>query len=197
MIHKLSKSYRPLHRRQDFSDKYNMDYIGKLIPEEYGELKESIAKKFAEFSDFPKDAESYGLVHFDYSDGNFHVDLNNGDITLFDFDNCIYCWYMFDLAHIWTHGVGWAMGEKTAEKRMDYMNGVYFAEILKGYRSETAVSDELLKQLPLFIDMTLIEYIVDVFECAEREGEEADPEDFEDEARCLTEGIPYAGFGEE
>ena len=195
-IHRLSKSYRPVHRRQDFFDKYNPAYIGRLIPDDCAELKEAIAKKLDEFRDLPRDTESYGLVHFDYSDGNFHVDLENGNITLFDFDNCIYCWHMFDLAHIWTHGVGWAMGEETAEKRMAYMNDVYFAEIIKGYRSENTVSDEMLVQLPLFIDMTLIEYIVDVFECAGREGEEADPEDFEKETRCLIEGIPYAGFGE-
>ena len=197
VIHRLAKSYEPVQRRAEFTDKYNSEYIRALIPDEYAELKEEISARLDEYQKLPRDKESYGLVHFDYSDGNFHVDMQSGKITVFDFDNCIYCWYMFDLAHIWTHGVGWAMGEKTAEARMAYMNGIYFAEILKGYRSETAISDEMLVKLPFFIDMTLIEYIVDVFECAEREGEAADPEDFEDEARCLIRGIPYAGFGEE
>ena len=62
--------------------------------------------------------------------------------------------------------------------------------------NETAVPAELLEQLPLFIDMTLIENVVDEFECSAREGEVPDDEDIEDPARCLVNDIPYAGFGE-
>jgi hypothetical protein len=79
---------------------------------------------------------------------------------------------------------------------MEYMKR-YFETILEGYRSETEVSERLLAQLPLFIDMVLIENIVDEFECCLREGEEPDYEDIEDAAECLIHGIPYAGVGEE
>ena len=72
----------------------------------------------------------------------------------------------------------------------------YFNTVLEGYRSETNVPETLLEQLPLFIDMVLIENIVDEFECAAREGEELDYEDIEDAAECLVNSIPYAGFGE-
>ena len=34
-IHRLSKCFRPVHRRQEFFDKYNMEYIGRLIPDRY------------------------------------------------------------------------------------------------------------------------------------------------------------------
>ena len=44
--------------------------------------------------------------------------------------------------------------------------------------------------------MTLIENVVDEFECSAREGEEADPEDIEDAAECLIHDIPYAGFAQ-
>jgi hypothetical protein len=53
----------------------------------------------------------------------------------------------------------------------------------------------MVEKLPLFIDMVLIENIVDEFECAIHEGEELDYEDIEDAAECLINGIPYAGFG--
>ena len=72
----------------------------------------------------------------------------------------------------------------------------YFDTVLDGYRSETDVSDEELSKLPLFIDMVLIENIVDEFECSAREGKEPDPEDIEDPAACLIDNIPYAGFAE-
>jgi len=194
-IHRLSKQYQPTYHRQQFFDKYNMDDIGKVIPDTYADLKEAIAERLEKFRALPKDPENYGLVHFDFSDGNYHVDLSTGQITTFDFDNCMYCWYLFDLAHLWTHGIGWCQWMPDGDKRLQYMKEEYFATILKGYRSETTVSEEWMEQIPLFIDMVLMEGVVDEFECAAREGEEPDSEDIEDAVKCLTENIPYAGIG--
>ena len=194
-IHRLSKSFKPVYRRSEYFDKYNMEYIEKVIPDEYTELKKAISRRLEKFRELPMDADSYGLVHFDFSDGNYHVDMSNGNITTFDFDNCINCWYMFDLAHLWTHGVGWCQFIPDGNKRLEYMKNEYFATILEGYRFETDVSEGLLEKLTLFIDMVLIEGVVDEFECAAREGEEPDPEDIDDYVKCLVEEIPYAGVG--
>ena len=194
-IHRLSKAYHPVHRRKSWFDKYSMTYIDRLIPDEYAALKQAISRRLEEFRHLPQDRGSFGLVHFDFCDGNYHIDMNTGELTVFDFDNCIYCWYMFDLAHLWTHGVGWYRHEQDPAKRMEGMTQ-YFNTILEGYRSETTVSEELLAQLPLFIDMTLIEYVIDEFECSAREGGKPDDEDIEYEVNCLINDIPYAGFGE-
>ena len=194
-IHRLSKQYKPVHRRADFFDKYNMDYIGRLIPDGYADLKEAIARRLETYKALPRDGEVYGLIHFDFSDGNYHVNMNTGDITAFDFDNCIYCWYMFDLAHLCTHGVGWYRHIQDPAKRMEGMKH-YFDTVLEGYRSETDVPDGLLEKLTLFIDMTIIEYIVDEFECSAREGGLPDKEDIEEEAGCLINDIPWGGFAE-
>ena len=194
-IHRLSKAYTPVHPRQDYFDKYNMEYLNSLIPDEFGELKTAIAKRLETFRALPKDNGSYGLVHFDYSDGNYHVDMETGAITVFDFDNCMNCWYMFDLANLWTHNEGWTRQEPDPGKRMELMQQCFDLQ-LQGYRSETDISEEMLEKLPLFIDMVLIENIVDEFECAAREGEELDYEDIEDAAECLINDIPFAGIGQ-
>ena len=194
-IHRLSKLYTPVHPRTDYSDKYNMTYLDSLIPDEYGELKAAIAGRMDSFHALPKDKGCYGMIHFDFSDGNYHVDLDTGAITVFDFDNCMNCWYMFDLANLWIHNEGWTRHENDPGKRFELLRQCFDLQ-LQGYRSETDIAEEMLKQLPLFIDMVLIENIVDEFECCEREGEELDYEDIEDAARCLIESIPYAGFGE-
>jgi len=194
-IHRLSKEYKPVNKRPEYFDKYNREYIDALIPGTYAELKKAIGERLESFRKLPVNADVYGLVHFDFSDGNYHIDMNTGDITVFDFDNCMYCWYMFDLANLWLHGIGWYQNEQDPEKRRECMKG-YFDTILAGYRSETDISDEELSQLQLFIDMVLIENIVDEFECSAREGEEPDPEDIEDAAECLIKHIPYAGYFE-
>ena len=194
-IHRLSKEFKPVNKRPGYFEKYDREYIDALIPDEYEELKIAIGERLEEFRRLPVNESVYGLVHFDFSDGNYHIDMNTGDITVFDFDNCLYCWYMFDLANLWIHGTGWYRNEPDPEKRMEGMKG-YFDTVLDGYRSETDVSDEELSKLPLFIDMVLIENIVDEFECSAREGKEPDPEDIEDPAACLIDNIPYAGFAE-
>ena len=102
---------------------------------------------------------------------------------------------MFDLANLWIHGEGWFRSEANPTKRMECMQ-LYFDTILQGYKTETDVDESLLEKLPLFIDMVLIENIVDEFEVCTREGENVDAEDIEDAARCLVNHIPYAGIGE-
>ena len=194
-IHRLSKAYTPVHPRQDYFDKYNMEYLNSLISDEYSELKTAIARRLDAFHTLPKDKSCYGLVHFDYSDGNYHIDMETGAITVFDFDNCMNCWYMFDLANLWTHNEGWTRQEPDPGKRMALMQQCFDLQ-LQGYRSETDISEEMLEKLPLFIDMVLIENIVDELECCAREGETPDWEDLEDTAECLIHDTPYAGFGE-
>ncbi len=196
-IHALSKNFEPVtaHRRPDYFDKYNIEYLGRLIPDKYSELKSAIAARLETFRALPTDTQSYGLVHFDFSDGNYHIDMDTGAITVFDFDNCLYCWYMFDLANLWLHNEGWTRQEPDPGKRFKLMQQCFDLQ-LQGYKTETEVPDELLEKLPLFIDMVLIENIVDEFECAAREGEELDYEDIEDAAESLIHEIPYAGLGE-
>ena len=195
-IHRLSKVYTPVHSSPEYTDKYNYLYLDCLIPDEYSRLKRAILKRLYLFSNLPKDKSCYGPVHFDFSDGNYHIDIDTGAITVFDFDNCINCWYMFDLANLWLHNEGWTRQETDPGKRFALMQQCFDIQ-LQGYRTETDLPDEMLKKLPKFIDMVLIENIVDEFECAAREGEELDYEDIKEAAECLINDIPYAGFGEE
>ena len=195
-IHRLSRTYVPVHRRRDYFDRYNMEYLGRLIPDGYGELKTAVARRLEAFRALPKDKSRYGPVHFDYSDGNWHVDMDTGEITVFDFDNCMNCWYMFDLASLWIHNEGWTRRETDPGKRFALMRQCFDLQ-LQGYKSETDLPDDMLEKLPLFIDMVLIENITDELECCAREGEEADPEDIGNAAECLIRDIPYAGIGQE
>ncbi len=195
-IHRLSKAYVPVHSRSDYFDKYNMTYLDRLIPEEYSELKTALFKRLGAFRALPKDKSCYGVVHFDFSDGNYHVDMETGTITVFDFDNCMNGWYMFDLANLWIHNEGWTRHETDPVKRFALMRQCFDLQ-LQGYKTETDLPEEMLEKLPLFIDMVLIENIVDELECCAREGEELDWEDIEDAAEYLIHGIPYAGIGQE
>lgn len=193
-LHQISKGYRPNHARYSFFDKFNIEYIHKLIPDSFSDLKNRLIQLLDELAKLDRNENNFGMVHFDYNDGNYSIDFENGQITVYDFDNSCYCWYMFDLANVWMHGVGWIQFEPDAGKRKEFMDE-YFNVCLEGYRSETEVEDAMLDKLPLFIQVNLIEWIVDEFEVMKRDGEEPEyDEDLAYRIKCLVDDIPYLGF---
>ncbi len=193
-IHQLSKQFAPVHPRSDFSDRFNLAYLDRLLPDSLSVLKRKMGDLLTALTGLDKSAANYGMVHFDYSDGNYTIDFETGDITVFDFDNACFCWYLYDLATLWTHGVGWVQFEPDANKRRDFMKS-YFDTILEGYVSETPLDPEMLDRLPLFIDVTIMENIVDACEVMRREGGSlACDEELSYLIRCLEEDIPYEGF---
>ncbi|WP_174818598.1 phosphotransferase enzyme family protein [Paenibacillus kobensis] len=196
-MHQLSKGYTPTHRRYSFFDKYNTEYIDKLIPDSLSLLKEKLAELLGTLTELDQNPESFGMVHFDYSDGNYMIDYGTGQITVFDFDNSCFCWYMYDLANVWTHGVGWIQFEQDVDKRRKFMDD-YFETVLAGYRSETEIEQSMLEQLPLFIKVTILESIVDAFEVMRNNGEEPEcDERLSYLIKCMEDDIPYEGFFDE
>ena len=191
-LHQLSKSYTPVHRRYSFFDKYTAEYIDGLLPGSLSLLKERMAQLLTALAGLDRNHESFGMVHFDYSDGNYMIDFDTGQITVYDFDNSCYCWYMYDLANLWTHGVGWIQFEQDAGKRKQFMDD-YFATVIAGYKSETNIEDSMLERLPLFIQVTLMENIVDAFEVMRNKEPECD-EELSYCIKCLEDDIPYMGF---
>ena len=193
-LHQLSKEYTPKHRRYSFFDKFNTEYIGKLIPDSLPLLKEKMFSVLDELEKLDKDNETYGMIHFDYSDGNYNIDFETGQITVYDFDNCCFGWYLYDLANLWMHGVGWIQFEPDPEKRKAFMDD-YFNTVLEGYRSETALSGSMLDKLQLFIKAIITENIVDEFEVARNNSEPPECDEIMGYlAKCLEDDIPYKGF---
>ena len=98
-IHTLSKSYQPKQiawKRPDWNDAL-FEFVERYLPE-----SESIAKnKYTDIchhvNTLAKDRESYGLTHQDAHGNNLFVD-EMGQITLFDFDECAYNWFINDIA---------------------------------------------------------------------------------------------------
>ncbi|MBD7971050.1 phosphotransferase [Paenibacillus sp. Sa2BVA9] len=193
-LHQISKGYTPVHRRYSFFDKYNAQYIDKLIPESFPLLKEKLVELLNTLHGLERNQETFGMNHFDYNDGNYSIDFDTGQITVYDFDNSCYCWYMFDLAGLWISGVGWIQFEPDVGKRKTFMDD-YFETVLAGYRSETKIEDSMLDKLPLFIQVSIMENIIDTFEVMHHNGEETTcDEELSYLIKCLEDDIPYKGF---
>jgi Ser/Thr protein kinase RdoA (MazF antagonist) len=145
----------------------------------------------AELHALPKDVDSYGLVHFDFNDGNFTVDYDNGDITVFDFDDCCYFWFMFELASTWESGIGWVSSRPLAERR-DFMDH-YMDQVMEGYTRENALSNEWLDRLPLFLRMVQMQELMHYAQYLDKPYEKIQA-GLRYKIRCIEEDIPYLGF---
>ena len=193
-LHQLAKEYSPVHRRYDYLDKYTPEYIERLIPNSLSSIKEKLFEllKIAEKTE--KNKESYGMIHSDYNDGNYNIDYETGNITVYDFDESCFGWYMLDLAQLWTNGFGWAVSEPDVNKRKKIMDE-YFHMVLAGYRSETEISNFMLEKLPLFLKIFSTETVVWEFENMKNNGEELEiDEELLYRLKCLEDDIPYWGF---
>jgi Ser/Thr protein kinase RdoA (MazF antagonist) len=94
----------------------------------------SIAEDLAHYGAHP---DRYGLIHADLVPENLLVD---GDrICVIDFDDAGFGWHLFELAT----SLYFIAGESVYPAARE--------ALIRGYRTERALSDETLERLPLFL----------------------------------------------
>ena len=150
-MHRLTKAYQhedPQAVRPQWDDPI------MLVDRSWMPKTEEIAwKKYAEIVDWcctlPRSKDDYGLVHFDLHGGNFFVD-GTGMIRPFDFDDCHYSWFSYDVAIALFYVVKGA--ENEAEFALDFMR--HFS---KGSQLENDFNPVWLSQLPVFMKMREID----------------------------------------
>lgn len=191
-MHRLAKTYRPLSEAVRRPEWHAWEYYNGFP---YSEKLPAIQKKYerliAELHALPRDVDSYGLIHNDFNDGNFTVDYDNGDITVFDFDDCCYFWFMYDLACAWEGGIGRTMFRSLAERRA-FMDR-YMDCVMAGYTRENTLSDEWLARLPLFLRVIQMQELMHFAQYLDEPDEELQAE-LRYKIRCIEEDVPYMGF---
>ncbi|MBA2504184.1 MAG: phosphotransferase [Pyrinomonadaceae bacterium] len=104
-IHALSKDYVPSNSFRRFAwneDKLLFDVEDflpkseKIVWQEYDALKERLR-------DYPKSNQTFGLIHGDFGETNYRY--QDARLNIFDFDDCCYHWFAYDVAiTIYPHG---------------------------------------------------------------------------------------------
>lgn len=142
-IHTLSKNYVPsdCFRRFTWDEDKLLLEADKFLPEsekivrrEYNALKERMR-------DYPKSEQTFGLIHGDFGATNFRC--RDERLSAFDFDDCCYHWFVYDLAvTIYPHG--W---------RREGLQLLHW--LLEGY-SENTDLDVTLEELTMFCRWRLV-----------------------------------------
>ena len=194
-MHACAKSYiphEPPRCRPDWFELHaaKLD-LDTMIPAALPLVRERIGYLLEKVRSLPRDKQGFGLIHGDFNDGNFTVDYTNGDITVFDFDDCCTFWFAYELAAAWEGGIGRVMFQDLPDRKgftQDYMD-----HVLAGYSRENDLPEEWLERIPLFIQLIQAE---EFLHYARYIG----TEDAETSAHlhylitCIENDLPYMGF---
>ena len=154
-------------------------------------VRDRIRSLLDEILSLPKDRDLYGLIHGDFNDGNFTVDYTNGDMTAFDFDDCCYYWFVYELAFAWEGGIGRVMF-RGLEERKAFMSH-YMEQVMEGYNRENSLSAEWLARLPLFVKLIQVEEFLHFVQYIDEPDEEMQSQ-LDYKIKCIEDDIPYMGF---
>jgi len=97
-------------------------------------------------NDLPKDPKEFGLVHGDFLFSNYFFDDDN-NITVFDFDECEYSWYMYDIAVCMYYYLLGADPRELDSKIKEAEDMLYY--LLLGYVEQCEVDLICLKNMDL------------------------------------------------
>lgn len=191
-MHRLAKTYQPLsttiRRPEWFQWK---EYQGFPYRERLPRVASRYDQLIAELHVLPRNVDSYGLIHYDFNDGNFTVDYDNGDMTVFDFDDCCYFWYVYDLACAWEGGIGRAMFRPLPERKAFMQR--YMDHVIEGYTRELTIDEAWLARLPLFLRLIQMQELL-VFAQYLGEPDEETQAGLRYKIHCIENDIPYLGF---
>jgi Ser/Thr protein kinase RdoA (MazF antagonist) len=194
-MHALAKDYQPpsdqVKRPVWFEIHKPRQMIETRVPNRLTVVRERILSLLEEVIALPKDRESYGLIHGDFNDGNFTVDYTNGDMTVFDFDDCCYFWFIYELASAWEGGIGRVMF-RGLEERQAFMEH-YMEQVMEGYYRENALFSEWLARLPLFVRLIQVEEFLHFVQYIDEPNTEMQAH-LDYLIKCIEEDIPYMGF---
>lgn len=150
-IHALSKTYtpsRPEWRRPEWDHPSNLEVL-KWLPESETLLIERYKQIKTYLDALPRGSESYGLIHQDAHMANLFVD-SNGQITLFDFDDCVYGWYVYDIAMVIFYMI---VLEDDPAERMEK----FWPHFWAGYCAENSLDARWLAEIPHFLKLREID----------------------------------------
>ena len=194
-MHALTKNYQPpgekVKRLEWFELHKKRFAIEARVPEHLQVIRHRIQSVLEELKSLPRDQDSFGLIHGDFNDGNFTVDYSNGDITVFDFDDSCYFWFIYELASAWEGGIGRVMNRGLNERRTFMKN--YMEQVMEGYNRENSLSVEWMARLPLFIKLIQIEEFLHYVQYIDEPDDEL-PANLNYKIKCIEDEIPYMGF---
>jgi len=150
-MHALAQAYvlpNPAWKRPAWDDPTQL--LGESqMPEREAVARDRYRRLVAYLAALPRDRAGYGMIHQDAHSGNLFVDAD-GTLTLFDFDDCVYGHFIYDLAMVLFYAA-------SMEKDPAAFTAGFMPPFLCGYREENRLDPAWLPELPHFLKLREID----------------------------------------
>lgn len=147
-IHALSKTYKPINETITEQEWYQ----GKLFNQRFESISEVVLQKWngyiRQLQQLPKGRNSYGIIHNDLHQQNFFV--HQGELVLFDFGDCEYHWFAYDISISLYHALQ-RIPRSDTKKRSDFASR-FIQSFMKGYSTENSLDPFWLSKIPFFLN---------------------------------------------
>lgn len=147
-IHLLSKNYKLSHKKikkQDWNKSLlfteSLDHVSEIVVEKW-------EKFITDLNQLPINTDGYGMIHNDLHQNNYYI--YNNEIILFDFGDCEYNWFIYDIAIVLYHSVQ-TIDENDREARNNFAI-IFIKSFLQGYLEENKLDSYWLSKLPFFLN---------------------------------------------
>ncbi len=188
LFHKLAAGFKPSHPRQDWVADGNHQFHERIPPEQTRILERADAL-MSRLAELPCDDDVFGLIHSDAHPGNFLVD--GDELTFFDFDDCLYAWFGYDLATL-VFGIALLADEK------DRISDVkkFLDLFLTGYQKRHTVDALLMKHMAELLTLREFSFYAVVYAFMDPENLVYDTAKRYMKGRrpLLEEGVPLVDF---
>ncbi len=157
-MHALAKSYKPSreeYRRREWVETEDLNFA-KYVPTSQSIVIDRCKVLFTELRSLPRNIDSYGLIHADMHRNNFVVD--DGQLTVFDFEACHYNWFIYDVAVAMFHAL---MRPYENMSRQEFAEH-FLQNFMTGYRQKNQLDDKWLNYLPIFLKLRRIIMYIDM-----------------------------------
>ncbi|MBN2006059.1 MAG: phosphotransferase [Anaerolineae bacterium] len=157
-LHAIAKTCAPATAaltRPQWTETTNCFHWPQPLDPSQVQVQAQRARLHAHIAALPKDPEGFGLIHADIHFANIFVVPETTQMTVFDFDDCVYGWYAMDVAM----GLFDILVLYPGEDKVAFA-GRFLNAYLEGYRRETPFGDFWVRQLPYFLKLLETEIYV-------------------------------------
>lgn len=159
-LHRIAKNYNPkstIKKRPLWYEDKIFTHVYEYLPKGHEVIADKLLSLTKRLKSLPMTADTFGLMHTDVHSGNFFAD--NGKITIFDFDDSSYQYFISDIAIALFYPL---LGIDTTENKLRFSDR-FLKAFFKGYEQENYLSPYQISLLPDFLKLREIELYVVIY----------------------------------
>ena len=157
-MHNAAKKYNPqnIKPRKQWYENYHLENAKEVFAKYRPDLTVPFESYMKKIHELPRDNDTFGLIHSDYFFSNYlfnndNENENENEITIIDFDECEYSWFISDIALcIYYFVIG--PDPHDLDKRYDEAAEL-FSWIIEGYTQENKLNAKQFENIDYFFQM--------------------------------------------